>query len=492
MTDDLGAGRQSRRPHVVVVGGGISGLAAAWRLSRERHDVDVTVLESSAEVGGKLRVSELDGIPVDEGAESVLATRPEGVRLIREVGLGDDLVHPTSAAPRLVVGGDLRPMPSGLVMGVPTDLAALARSGVLSPQALARLPLDHVLPTTVIGEDISLGEYVGRRLGAEAVDRLVSPLLMGVYADRAVHVSMRAAAPALFDASRHERSVLRAAAVVREESRPADGERGPVFAGVRGGVGRLPVALADRLRGAGVVIETGATVRELRRTADGWELAVGPTNAVRLVRADAVVVAVPAPAAARLLRGSCLQAGTELADIGTTSVAVVTLLYRSADLPGGDLPEGSGYLVPPSEHRAVKAATFAAHKWQWLADACAERGLVPVRASLGHADDVESLQRDDEDLVRLAAQDLAFVARLGRAAPVAARVSRWGGGLPRYAVGHVDRVARITAAVEEVPGLAICGAELDGVGIPACIARADLAATRVSQRLGADGQWRHG
>jgi oxygen-dependent protoporphyrinogen oxidase len=487
-----GQGTSSRRPHVVVVGGGISGLAAAWRLCRERHDVDVTILESSSWIGGKLRVSELEGIAVDEGAESVLATRPEAVALIREAGLGDDLVHPTGAGPQLVIDGDLVPMPTATVMGVPTDLTGLSRSGILSPQSLARLPLDHVLPGTPMGDDISIGEYVGRRLGPQVVDRLVSPLLMGVYADRAVNVSMRAAAPALFEASRRDRSVLKAALEVRAANHPVDGIRRPVFAGVRGGVGRLPEALAERLREVGVRIETGTTVRELRRNAQRWQLVLGATNDPTVIDADAVILAVPAPAAARLLRGHCLQAETELSEIATTSVAVVTMLYRAQDLPGGDLPEGSGYLVPPSEKRPVKAATFASHKWQWIADACTPRELVAVRASLGHADDVESLQRDDDELVRLAAQDIAFVARLGRAAPVASRVSRWGGGLPQYAVGHVDRVARITDAVDEVPGLAVCGAAFDGVGVAACIARADLAATRVSQRLGSDGEWRHG
>jgi oxygen-dependent protoporphyrinogen oxidase len=482
----------ARRPHVVVVGGGISGLAAAWRLCRERHDVDVTILESSSWIGGKLRVGDLDGVAVDEGAESVLATRPEAVGLIREAGLGEDLVHPTSAGPQLVIDGDLRPMPAGLVMGVPTDLTGLSRSGVLSPQALARLPLDHVLPGTPMGEDISIGEYVGRRLGPQVVDRLVSPLLMGVYADRAVNVSMRAAAPALFEAARNDRSLLQAALQVRAANHPADGIRRPVFAGISGGVGRLPVALAARLRDVGVRIETGTTVRGLRRLPRGWQVVVGATNDETSLDADAVILAVPAPAAARLLRGHCLQAETELSEIGTTSVAVVTLLYRAQDLPGGDLPEGSGYLVPPSEGRPVKAATFASHKWQWIADACAPRDLVAVRASLGHADDVGVLQRDDDDLVRLSARDLAFVARLGRAVPVASRVSRWGGGLPQYAVGHVDRVARITDAVDEVPGLAVCGAAFDGVGIAACISRAALAATRVSQRLGSHGEWRHG
>lgn len=482
---------RTRRPHVVVVGAGISGLAAAWRLGRLRHDVEITVLEAADRVGGKLLVSSLDGVDVDEGAESMLATRPEAVALAREVGLGADLVHPAVAAPSLVVGGDLLALPPGLVMGVPTDLARLARSGVLSSTALARLPLDHVLPQTPTGEDISLGEFVGRRLGPEVVDRLVSPLLLGVYADRAVNVSMRAAVPRLFDAVQHERSLLAAARSVRGPVRE-DAEPRPVFAGIRGGVGRLPVALAERLREAGVRIETGATVRHLRRAERGWELVVGATVAERVVTADAVVLAVPAPAAHELVRGLSVQAETELGEIETTSVAVVTLLYSVDDLPGGDVPEGSGYLVPPSEGRVVKAATFASHKWGWLGEECAERRVVAVRCSLGHADDVEVLQRDDESLARVAADDLGFVLRLGRARPVAWRVSRWGGGLPRYSVGHVDRAARITLALEHLPGLTAVGAAFDGVGIPACIARADHAATLISQRLSSDGEWRHG
>ncbi|MFN8167268.1 MAG: protoporphyrinogen oxidase [Candidatus Nanopelagicales bacterium] len=477
------------RPHVVVVGGGVSGLAAAWFLGRARHDVRITVLESSAQVGGKLRVSPLEGIDLDEGAESVLATRPEAVGLIRDVGLGDDLVHPAVSAPRVFVDGDLRELPPGLVMGVPTDLGALSRSGILGPRALAQLPLDHVRPATPTGDDISIGEYVGRRLGPDVVDRLVSPLLLGVYADRAVNVSMRACAPKLFDAVQHQRSVLAAAQEVRG---PADVERGPVFAGVRGGVGRLPLALADRLREGGVGIETGVTVRDVRRAARGWQVVVGATNDERVIAADAVVIAVPAPAAARLVTGLSLQAETELSEIETTSVGVVTLLYRASDLPGGDLPEGSGYLVPPSQGRPVKAATFSSHKWQWVDDAASGQGLVAVRASVGDADNVEILQRDDADLMRVAADDLAFVGRLGRARPVASRVTRWGGGLPRYAVGHVGRARRITDSVEALPGLAICGAAFDGVGIAACIARASASAARISQHLSSDGEWRHG
>lgn len=473
---------------MVVVGGGISGLSAAWSLCRRRHDVDVTVLESSDHVGGKLRVGEIAGLAVDLGAESMLATRPEAVELARECGLGDDLVQPTSARPRLLVDGDLREMPTGLVMGVPTDLAALARSGVVSSRALAQIPLDHVMPGRPVGDDVSLGDYVGRRLGPEVVDRLVAPLVMGVYADRAVEVSMRAAAPRLFEQLRGERSLLAAAQRAR-----GDATGGNPFAGIRGGVGRLPVALADRLVAAGAVVETSTTVRAVRHGHHGgWDVVVGPTTEQRVVHADAVVLAVPAPAAARLVRGLSIQAETELAEIETTSVAVVGLAYRVEDLPDGDLPEGSGYLVPPSENRPVKAATFSSHKWQWVADQADREGLVLARCSLGHADDVAVLQRDDDELAALAADDLAFVGRLGRARPVATTVTRWGGGLPRYAVGHVDRAERITESLHALPGLAACGAAFDGVGIAACIGRAAKAADWISQRLGSDGQWRHG
>ncbi len=474
----------TRRPRVVVVGGGISGLAAAWRLCRERHDLDVVVLESSPRFGGVLRVAELEGIALDEGAESMLATRPEAVALAREAGLSADIVHPAVTSPSLLVNGNLVPLPSGLVMGVPTELDAIAVSGVLSPQALARLPLDHVMPATEIGDDIALGEYVERRLGADVVDRLVAPIMMGVYADNPMLVSMRAAAPSLFEAAKGERSLLAAARSARRAP------SGPVFAGIRGGVGRLPQALAEGLERAGAQLITDVTVRSIRRTTSGWELETGSAAEPSLMSADAIVLAVPAPAAARLLQG-LTPAANELAAIETTSVAVVSMLYRTADLPGSDLPTGSGYLVPPSERRHVKAATFSSHKWQWVADLAAPKGFAVVRCSLGHAQDIEVLQREDSELTAVASDDFGFVARLGRARPVASRVSRWGGALPRYAVGHVDRVQRITDAVQQLPGLAVCGSTYDGVGIAACVGRADVAATWISQRLAADGQWHH-
>ncbi len=472
-----------RRPRVVVIGAGISGLAAAWQITRRRHDIDVHILDGAPQIGGLLRVSELEGLALDEGAESMLATRPEAVRLAREVGLSSAIVHPTAARPAVVIDGELKPFPAGLMMGIPTDLRAMAASGVLSPEALARIPLDYVLPRTPIGDDVSFGDYVAQRLGPDVVDRLVAPLIMGVYADDPHDVSMMSAMPALLDAARSDASLLSAARRVKKVP------TGPVFAGLDGGIGRLPIALAEALLSAGARVRTDALVRGIRRTSSGWQVEFVDSGRWESLSADAVVVALPAPAAARVLRAYVPLAADQLSRIETVSVAVVTLLYRACDLPGGDLPEGSGYLVPPSEGRPVKAATFSSHKWAWVDERARPGGLVAVRTSLGHARDVEVLQRTDQELVDLAATDLGFVARLGRAAPVASRVTRWGGALPRYAVGYRGRVETIDAAVRAAPGLAICGSAYEGVGIASCVARATVAADRICEHLTSNGQW---
>lgn len=472
-----------RRPRVVVIGAGISGLAAAWHIARRRHDIDIHVVDGADQIGGLLRVSELEGLALDEGAESMLATRPEAVRLARDVGLGDSIVHPTAARPSVVVNGELKPFPAGLMMGIPTNLRDLGASGVLSPQALARIPMDYVLPRTAIGQDVSFGDYVSNRLGSDVVDRLVAPLIMGVYADDPHDVSMMSAMPALLEAARTDASLLSATRRVRKTP------TGPVFAGIEGGVGRLASATANRLMAAGVNIQTNAMVGRLRRTAHGWQVDFVDSDRWGSLEADAVIVAVPAPAAARILRAYVPLAADQLSYIETVSVAVVTLVYRASDLPGGDLPEGSGYLVPPSEGRPVKAATFSSHKWAWVDETARRHGLVAVRTSLGHARDVEVLQRSDEELVDLASSDLAFVARLGRATPVASRVTRWGGALPRYAVGYRNRVEMIDQAVDSTPGLAICGSAYEGVGIASCVARATKAANRICEHLTSNGQW---
>lgn len=470
---------------MVVVGGGISGLAAAARL--RESGVEVTVLEGSPTLGGKLALGEVAGVTVDVGAEAMLNRRPEATALARSVGLGDRLVYPATTSANLWSRGAMRPMPR-TVMGVPTDLRALAHSGAVSRAGLVRAAADLVLPASRLhGEDVSVGQLVGQRFGTEVVDRLVEPLLGGVYAGHARELSARAAVPQVVALLDRDRSMLRAAAAATGENTARVDV--PVFAGLVGGVGQLPAAVAAS---AGADVRTGATVRELTRRADGgWDLLVGSTHDPELVRADAVVLATPARATARLLGGVAPDAAADLAQIEYASMAVVTLAFRGSDLPE---TSGSGFLVPPVERRDVKAATYSFAKWDWVRAAGrgpgAGQDVLVLRCSIGRHREEKVLQVDDDDLVRLAREDLSAAVGLS-APPVDSSVTRWGGALPQYAVGHADRVARIRSSVAGVPGLAVCGAAYDGLGIPACIASAEPAATQVREHLAARGEWTH-
>ncbi|WP_318200730.1 protoporphyrinogen oxidase [Streptomyces sp. SCL15-4] len=443
--------------HVVVIGAGIAGLAAAHRLLE--RGARVTVLEAGDRVGGKLLPGEIAGVRVDLGAESMLARRPEAVTLAREAGLGEALRPPATATASIWTRGALRPMPKGHVMGVPGTAAAL--SGVLSDEGLARIERDADLPRTETGDDVAVGEYVAARLGREVVDRLVEPLLGGVYAGDAYRISMRSAVPQLFQAARAHASLTEGVREIQAQA-AAHQRTGPVFMGIAGGVGRLPLAVAESVRARGGEILTRTPARELRREPDGWRITAGE----RVLRADAVVVAVPAPAAARLLRAESPGAAAELAAVEYASMALVTLAYRRAD---ARLPEGSGFLVPPVDGRTIKASTFASHKWDWIAEEDPE--TVVLRTSVGRHGETEILGRDDEDLVEVSRHDLREAVGLA-AVPVETRVTRWTDGLPQYPVGHHARVARVREHIAGLPGLAVCGAQYDGVGIPACVASA--------------------
>ncbi|MFC5855147.1 protoporphyrinogen oxidase, partial [Streptomyces chlorus] len=443
---------------VVVVGAGIAGLAAAHRLLG--RGARVTVLEASERVGGKLLPGEIAGARVDLGAESMLARRPEAVTLAREVGLTDRLRPPATATASLWTRGALRPMPKGHVMGVPGTAAALA--GVLSDEGLARIGQDAELPRTEVGDDVAVGAYVAARLGREVVDRLVEPLLGGVYAGDAYRISMRSAVPQLFQAARTHTSLTEGVREIQAGAATAQ-QTGPVFMGIEGGVGTLPLAVAESVRARGGEIRTGTPVTELRREpAGGWRVVTGE----RELRADAVVVAVPAPAAARLLRAEAPGAAAELAGVEYASMALITLAYRRAET---DLPAGSGFLVPPVDGRTIKASTFASCKWGWIDEENPD--LTILRTSVGRHGETEILGRDDAGLVEVSRYDLLAATGLD-ATPVATRVTRWQDGLPQYPVGHHARVARVREHLAALPGLAVCGAAYDGVGIPACIASA--------------------
>jgi len=467
------------------VGGGIAGLAAAFFL--RDHGVAVTVLEASPRLGGKLAVSDVAGMAVDAGAEALLARRPEGIDLIRSIGLGDQLVYPGTTTAGIWTRGRFCSLPKLHVMGVPADLDDLERSGIVSPAGLERARQDEAMPATARNGDVAVGAYVGARLGRELVDRLVDPLLGGVYAGRADELSFEATIPGLAQESRQHRSLAEAAAAVlgrgpgREATDGAasgsDGQLvqpGPVFTTLAGGLGSLPAPLAEA---SGALVRTKATVREIARTPDGWRLTVGPAIAPEPVDAEAVILALPARPASRLVSQvpGAAHAAAALAEIDYASMAIITLAYPVIAFP--EALTGSGYLVPAVDERAVKAVTYSTVKWPHLARARGG-GLHVVRCSVGRIGEQAVLQRDDNELAGLAAADLAAATGV-TGGPTAVRVTRWGGGLPQYRVGHLDRVRRIRDGIAGQPGLAVCGAAFDGIGIPACIASAQLAASQV-------------
>ncbi|MFN2536521.1 MAG: protoporphyrinogen oxidase [Mycobacteriales bacterium] len=424
---------------IAVVGAGLAGLAAARTLVEQ--GMDVVVLECSATVGGKVRASEVGGQLVDEGADSMLRRVPWGVELAESVGL--DVVSPATGAASLWTDR-MRPLPAGTVMGIPTE-----------PEAVRDLVgVVRESPGDPVMEDVSVGELVRSRLGDPVVDQLVDPLLGGVYAGTADGLSVRATLPQLWPHLAEHRSLIAAARAAR--GTPSSE---PVFAQTIGSLGLLPAAVAK-----GLDVRLSTTVRGLARTATGWRLETGSAAEPSYVDAEGVILAVPAAPAARLLHGHV--ATSELAQVRYASVAIVTLV-----LDGPSPGAGSGYLVPAVTRRDTKAVTFTSRKWD-------RPGPAVVRASVGRVGEERTLQRDDGELVDSVWTELC--AALGSVPRVIdSRVTRWGGGLPQYAPGHLDLVQRLRAGLPA--GLAVAGAAFDGVGVPAVIRSGQLAALEVTR-----------
>jgi len=438
--------------HVVVIGAGIAGLATAFEHHRRHPGDRVTVLEAADRVGGKLHTIDFAGHCYDMGAEMVLAVVPDALDLIDAVGLSADIVHPCTTSASIVVNGRHHPIPIGTVLGVPADVDDLVGSELFSPASLDRMRAEPDAPGPALTDDESVGGFLRPRVGDEVVDLMIEPLLGGVYAGRADELSIKATMPALAEGLRREHSVLRAAASVRRKP-----GAGPVFATLRGGLTTLAQALVEF---SGAEIRLGTTVRAIRRTAGGYLIECGPFPAATLIQADAVVIAVPAPNAARLLRPLVAQAAEALSVIPMASMAILSLAWTG---PQPGLPEGSGLLVPPTGGGLVKAVTISSNKWPHLAGP-----EVLVRASVGRVGEEQALQRSDAELLAAAGKEVAQLLTLS-GTPYAGAVTRWGGGLPQYTVGHLDRVATVRSAVAEFPGMAVAGAAYDGVGVPACI-----------------------
>nr|WP_042180895.1 protoporphyrinogen oxidase [Kibdelosporangium sp. MJ126-NF4]CEL14661.1 Protoporphyrinogen IX oxidase, aerobic, HemY [Kibdelosporangium sp. MJ126-NF4]CTQ96710.1 Protoporphyrinogen IX oxidase, aerobic, HemY (EC 1.3.3.4) [Kibdelosporangium sp. MJ126-NF4] len=459
---------------VVVVGGGIAGLAAAYRLHTLRPDAEITIVESSARLGGKLRTRELGGVSVDVGAEAFILRNPTAVKLVEELGLTDRLTHPVLSAATVRAAGRTVALPKRTFLGLPASADEVR--ALLSPDATAKVAAERDLPpleldTDPAAPDLSVGQVIAERFGRELVDRLVEPLLGGVYAGRADMLGLRATMAPLVGT--HQTLTE---AVGKVLGPPRQGARPPVFGALRGGMAVLVDELAKR---SAANVRLGLPVRSLRRNGSGWRLEIGSAAAPEFLDADAVILAVPAPAARKLLEHVSPVASAAYGRVEVASMAVVSLALP----PDAVLPDATGVLLAVGERHAdgipftAKAFTFSSRKWGRTGDE-----LVQLRASVGRYGEAATLQRDDDELVAAVRSDLRELTGVD-VAPIERTVTRWGGGLPQYGVGHTASVSAITDTIGEIPGLAVAGATLRGVGIPATIDSADAAASAIGSYL---------
>jgi oxygen-dependent protoporphyrinogen oxidase len=476
----------SGQPHVVIVGGGIAGLAAAHRLANAALDVHITLIERVPRLGGKILTEHVDGFIIEGGPDSFLAVKPRGVGLARELGLEARLIDaiPENRRSFVLYGGRLHDLPEGLTGLVPTKLGPLARSSLLSPLGKARLALDYALPPRREDDDETLAAFIERRLGREAYDRLVEPLMAGIYAGDGRQLSLAATFPQLRRAELDHGSLIKGVLAGRRGTAsplsraPAEhpkevgpGGRGnSPFLTLDQGLAVFVDTLVHRLSAAGVSFLPDCTVTALRRIGDAHYELTTADGQHRI--ADAVILATPAGPTADLLSRMAPTAARALRDIPYVSTAIVSLAYRTEVISRG--LRGYGYVIPRVEKRRALACTWVSSKWP-------ERtpdGYALLRIFIGRAGDPPVLDQSDDSLIAIARDELRDTLGVA-AAPALTRVFRWPDGMPQYTLGHLDRVAAVERELAGLPGLFVAGHAYRGVGIPDCIASGETAAEAV-------------
>jgi oxygen-dependent protoporphyrinogen oxidase len=467
-----------------IIGGGIAGLAAAYELEQARRagkQVEYTLFESRDRLGGSLSSEVVDGAVLERGPDSFLTEKPAAAELCRELGLGAELT-PSNDADRktyIVVRNRLVPLPDGLMFLIPTKLLPTALTRLFSLPTKIRMGLELLLPPRPSNQDESVAALVERHFGREAVDRLADPLLSGIFGGDSEQLSARTVLPRLVEMEEeygsltrgmlaaHRKMRARIKEAAKRTARPtnvsgsASGSSRAIFTALRGGMNQLVDALAARLDSASVRLSTPVT--GLEKVADGWKVVAGGKSEFY----DAVILASPAWASAALLDRVDPQLAGELRGIPYSSSITVNLIYDEAQL--GRLPDGFGFLVPVVEGRSMLACTFVHRKFLGRTPP----GKVVLRAFLGGMKNEALIAAPDVELLATVRRELSEI--LGKkilppdAEPLHAQVSRWPRAMAQYAVGHQERMARITARVAALPGLKLAGNAYDGIGIPDCI-----------------------
>jgi oxygen-dependent protoporphyrinogen oxidase len=459
---------------IAIIGGGISGLSAAFALEQRRvagAALEYVLFESGPRLGGVLLTECLDDCMVEAGPDSFLTEKPWAADLCRQLGLGDQLIGSRDAERRtyILTKGRLLPMPDGLMFMVPTQILPTVFSPLFPFNTKLRIAREWFFKPR-LGPDETVASFVERHYGAKLVDRLVDPLLAGVYGGAASELSAPAVLPRFIEMERNYGSLTRALLAARRKAPPQQ-DRRPIFTSLKKGMQQLPDALVARLDSSSQRPNT--PVRELQPTSNGWTVSASVESGFF----DAVVVAIPAPAAAALLETLCASLASELRGIPYTSSVTVTLGYGQE--VRRSLPPGFGFLVPRSEGKRMLASTFVHNKFPHRAPA--DRAL--LRCFVGGSRDEPVLDLPEAEILRIVGGELRQILGI-TAEPRFARVYRWRAAMAQYAVGHLDRLERIEGLRRRLPGLCLAGNGYRGIGVPDCVRSGQEAADQALAAVG--------
>jgi oxygen-dependent protoporphyrinogen oxidase len=480
--------RAERLARVAVIGGGLSGLAAAHRVielaASPRAQSRVELFEAGSRLGGAIWTERIGDCIAELGADSFITNKPAAIELCRRLGLDGRLIAIDSAHRQALVlrRGKPVPIPDGFMLMAPGRIWPVLASPIFSPWGKLRMGLEYFIPRRTGSEDESVASFVRRRLGAEALDRLVQPLVAGIYTSDPEKLSLAATLPRFIEMERRHGSLIRAARAQRQAAERSpegtsreSGARYGLFASLRGGMSELVDALVGRIESAGT-IHRDKGVRGLRRrseAAGGFEL---ETADGREHSFDVVILALPANRAAELLSPIDAELSAALGEIEYASSAIVVTGHHERDI---EHPlKASGLVIPAVEGRQILSISFASRKFAGRAPA----GEVVLRTFVGGALQPELLQRSDEELTRLVRSELGDILSV-RGEPTFVRISRHDGAMPQYCIGHRERVARIVTQLAGHPTLALAGNAYEGVGIPDCVQSGENAALRVFSAL---------
>jgi protoporphyrinogen/coproporphyrinogen III oxidase len=455
---------------IVVVGGGITGLAAAHALSQEAihspgRSLAITLVESALTLGGKVRTERVGRMLFECGPDAMFLRDQSVVDYCQTLGLGEDVVaaDPRHRQSYILWRGRLHEIPSGMEGGVPRSVRPLARSGLLSPWGKARAAMEVAVPARREERDESVDGFIRRRFGAEVAERIAAPLLGGIYNNDPRRLSLLATLPHLREAERRHRSLLVAAwrrTRATNGKSPAASRAVSPFVSLRGGLASLPDALARRLDS--VQVRLGTSISAIRAGGhDGARFGLDIEGDESLP-ADRVILTIPAFAAADVLQGLSPAAATHLREIRYASTVVVALAFPAT--VGQRIPTGSGFLVAPDEKRWLSACSWTSRKWPH----CTPDGEILIRCHIKVEVWPDAMTASDDTLVAAALTEMRDLLGIVDQ-PITTRVYRWPRSLPSYQVGHLDRLAAIKRALAETPGLFIAGAGYGGAGLPACI-----------------------